>query len=75
MVKNTDQRYVTLEEKDEKEYYFPCPVCGKVLPVEMSKRNKPYCTCNDCGVQLFVRGKKGIEKFKKLIGELNIEID
>jgi hypothetical protein len=43
---------------------FPCPLCGAGLPILKSKRNKPYCTCNDCGLQVFVRGKKGISRLQ-----------
>ena len=61
---------VTLENKSERiikdRYYFPCPVCNKMLLVKITKKNKPYCICNVCGVQVFVRGKKGIEKFNRL---------
>jgi len=46
---------------------FPCPLCGAGLPIRFSKRKKPYCTCNDCGIQLFVRGKKGIARLRKLV--------
>jgi len=46
---------------------FPCPLCGAGLPIRFSKRKKPYCTCNDCQIQLFVRGKKGIERLRKLV--------
>jgi predicted RNA-binding Zn-ribbon protein involved in translation (DUF1610 family) len=45
---------------------FPCPLCGAGLPIRTSKRKKPYCTCNDCGIQLFVRGKVGIARLRKL---------
>ena len=45
---------------------FPCPLCGAGLPIRTSKRRKPYCTCNDCGIQLFVRGKVGIARLRKL---------
>jgi predicted RNA-binding Zn-ribbon protein involved in translation (DUF1610 family) len=45
---------------------FPCPLCGAGLPIRTSKRKKPYCTCNDCGIQLFVRGKMGIARLRKL---------
>ena len=41
---------------------FPCPFCGVGLAILCSKRGKPYCTCNSCGVQLFVRGKSGIRR-------------
>jgi hypothetical protein len=47
---------------------FPCPLCGAGLPIRASKRKKPYCTCNLCGVQLFVRGKDGIERLKEMAG-------
>ena len=45
---------------------FPCPLCGTGLPILISKRNKPYCTCNSCGIQIFVRGKSGISRLRKL---------
>lgn len=45
---------------------FPCPLCGAGLPILPSKRKKPYFTCNDCGVQVFVRGKMGISKLKQM---------
>jgi hypothetical protein len=45
---------------------FPCPVCGAGLPILISKVKKPYCTCNSCGMQLFVRGKVGISRLRKL---------
>ena len=45
---------------------FPCPVCGAGLLILFSKTNKPYCTCNSCGIQLFIRGKLGISRLRKL---------
>jgi uncharacterized Zn finger protein len=45
---------------------FPCPLCGAGLPILKSKRNKPYCTCNACGLQIFVRGKKGISRLERM---------
>ena len=47
---------------------FPCPVCKKDLDIRVSKKQKPYCVCQDCGVQLFVRGKRGISRFEKKTG-------
>ena len=52
--------------------YFPCPVCKKLLVVELSIKDKPYCKCNDCGVQLFIRGKEGIAKLTELLGKTKI---
>jgi hypothetical protein len=46
---------------------FPCPVCTQLLGVKLTKKDKPYVTCDPCGVQVFVRGPAGIEQFKRLI--------
>jgi DNA-directed RNA polymerase subunit RPC12/RpoP len=35
--------------------------------VRSSKKDKPYITCNPCGVQVFVRGREGVHEFKKLL--------
>ena len=53
-----------LTELGDKE--FPCPLCGAGLPILASKRRKPYCTCNVCGVQIFVRGKAGIARLYEM---------
>jgi len=53
-----------IEGLNDKE--FPCPLCGAGLPILASKRKKPYCTCNDCGVQIFVRGKSGISRLREM---------
>ena len=66
---NTVDANVTLGDQHEgrKDQYFLCPICGEMREVSYSKRSKPYCTCNDCGVQLFIRGKIGIRRFENLI--------
>lgn len=46
---------------------FPCPVCAHPLQVRITKKNKPYVTCDPCGVQLFVRGPAGIAEFQRLV--------
>ncbi len=59
---------VTLEvNSEDSTEYFPCPVCQEIREVEYTKKSKPYLKCNNCFVQLFVRGKEGIKKFKHLI--------
>jgi DNA-directed RNA polymerase subunit RPC12/RpoP len=45
---------------------LPCVLCGEGLPILFSKRNKPYCVCNSCGIQLFFRGKPGIERLRSM---------
>ena len=46
---------------------FLCPVCMDAREVRMTKKNKPYITCDPCGIQLFVRGPDGIASFNRLI--------
>lgn len=50
----------------EKESY-KCPICASLRIVKYSRRNKPYIICDECGMQLFVRGKKAEEYFKRYI--------
>ena len=45
---------------------FPCPLCAAGLDLRETRRQKPYCICNTCGVQLFFRGKKGIARLRAL---------
>jgi len=64
---------VTLEKQGKEEKsYSPCPICGEMLLVEIPKNQKPYCTCNECGIQLFIRGKSGIDRFKNLLGKAGL---
>lgn len=46
---------------------LPCPVCGTALPVRLSVKQKPYCVCNDCGIQVFFRGKVGIQRLQRIL--------
>lgn len=46
---------------------YPCPLCFDPLDKRISKKNKPYCVCNSCGIQFFIRGKEGIKRFEKLL--------
>ena len=46
---------------------FPCPLCGMALPVALSQKQKPYCVCNFCGIQIFFRGKAGIRRLQQLL--------
>ncbi len=48
---------------------FPCPLCGTQLELRESRRVKPYCVCNSCGIQVFFRGQKGISRLRKLLDE------
>jgi len=46
---------------------FPCPLCADGLAILASKRGKPYCVCNACGIQLFFRGKTGISRLLRMV--------
>jgi hypothetical protein len=62
---------VTLESKREENSFagmqFPCCVCLGALEIKITKRGKPCCTCNQCGIQIFFRGKIGITRLKALL--------
>ena len=61
------QANVTLSALDDLlDREFPCPLCGAGLPIQRSKRGKPYCVCNLCGLQLFIRGKEGIKRMREM---------
>ena len=45
---------------------LPCPTCFKDLPQRTSRKNKPYFVCESCGVQVFVRFEKGIERLRQI---------
>lgn len=42
----------------------PCPVCRAECEVKRTKKGKPYWQCETCGVQVFVRGQEGIQRFE-----------
>lgn len=49
---------------------FPCPLCGEGLGIRLDvKHGKPYVICDSCGVQMFVRRKRGIERLEKQVAE------
>jgi transcription elongation factor Elf1 len=52
---------------------FPCPVCTGAREVRLTKKNKPYVTCDPCGIQVFIRGPAGIAAFGRLLDRANEE--
>lgn len=52
---------------------FPCCLCRAPLPLKLTKRGKPCCTCNDCGIQTFFRGKLGIGRLERILKSGNLE--
>ena len=49
---------------------MPCFLCSKELELRRDKHKKPYFVCDSCGVQIFVRGRQGIENLEELIKTL-----
>ena len=52
---------------------FPCPVCANPCEVRITKKKKPYITCDPCGIQLFIRGPAGIDAFNRLLDRADRE--
>ena len=46
---------------------IPCLLCSKELQKRTDKNDKPYFVCDPCGMQIFIRGKQGIENLAELI--------
>jgi DNA-directed RNA polymerase subunit RPC12/RpoP len=47
-----------------------CFLCSQELGLRRDKNKKPYFVCDACGVQIFVRGRQGIENLTQLISVL-----
>jgi DNA-directed RNA polymerase subunit RPC12/RpoP len=49
---------------------IPCFLCSQELRLRRDKHEKPYFICDSCGMQIFVRGRRGIENLAQLIKTL-----
>lgn len=49
---------------------IPCFLCSSELRARTDKNRKPYFICDPCGVQIFVRGRQGIENLSELMKTL-----
>ena len=49
---------------------IPCFLCSQELRQRKDKNGKPYFICDPCGMQIFVRGRQGIENLAELIATL-----
>ena|SRR5713101_5110939 len=45
--------------------FLPCVLCLRKLEKRTTKNGKPYFVCDPCGIQLFVRRKRGIERLEE----------
>lgn len=50
--------------------FIYCFLCSQELGLRRDKHKKPCFVCDSCGVQIFVRGRQGIENLAQLINEL-----
>ena len=46
---------------------FSCPLCDDDLDIRLDKHNKPYCVCDSCGVQLFIRKDRGVKELQRIV--------
>ena len=58
---------VTFSTEDFLGKPFPCPLCNMELRLKISCKQKPYCTCLECGIQIFFRGQTGIARLHEMI--------
>jgi len=66
-LKGSPLRNVTFSGQDFLGKPFPCPVCNMELRLKISCKQKPYCTCLECGIQIFFRGQAGIVRLHEMI--------
>ena len=58
---------VTCDTQDFLGKPFPCPLCNMELRLKISCKQKPYCMCLECGIQIFFRGLAGIARLHEMI--------
>src|SRR6266567_544696 len=50
--------------------FIPCVLCGSKLEKRVDKNRKPYFVCDPCGIQLFVRRKRGMDLLEEAFRNL-----
>jgi len=66
-LKNHPLHNVTFEVEDFLKKPFPCPLCNMELRLKITRKQKPYCMCLECGIQIFFRGHAGIQRLYEMI--------
>jgi len=66
-LKRRPQYNVTFTAQDFLGKPFPCPLCNMELRLKISCKQKPYCMCLECGIQIFFRGLAGIARLLEMI--------
>ena len=64
---NGGRQHNVMETTDFADKLFPCPVCNMALRIKISQKQKPYCMCLECGIQIFFRGQVGIKRLHEMI--------
>ncbi len=44
-----------VQARDKTRVIIPCWLCGHMVEVKFSRKDKPYMICNNCGIQTFIR--------------------
>lgn len=47
-----------------------CPICGADCELKLTKKNKAYCNCGECGSQTFARGAISDNKLRERIRKI-----
>src|SRR5947207_866296 len=47
--------------------FLPCHLCGSKLEKRIDKNKKPYFVCDPCGIQLFIRRKRGMDLLEEAL--------
>jgi hypothetical protein len=46
---------------------IPCFFCKRALDIRFTKKDRPYTICNECQIQLFIRGGEGFRRLVALV--------
>ncbi len=68
-MKDASNVNVTLAKEQFEGKPFPCSVCGQSLLMRVAHTGKPYCHCDECGIQMFFRGAAGIRRLRRLLDD------
>ena len=62
---DSDKLNVYINEKLK----LPCWLCGNLVSIQFTKKDKPYIICNNCGIQTFVIYGKAEDLLKTKLKE------
>ena len=56
--KEVEREIVVVSEDD---LQIPCWLCGELVSIKFSRKDKPYLICSNCGIQTFVRYRRAYD--------------